>query len=131
MTGEPSALLALARDDLAAARRDLDANPPRHAVSRAYYATFHAVSAVLVIVDAPAKSHKGTHSQFHREFVRTGRLPASDGQVLAALFQLRQDADYDVGQGVSMEQAERAVRDAAALVDDLAAWMAADGNNAP
>ena len=125
MTGEPSALLALAHDDLVTARRDLDAEAPRHAVSRAYYAAFHAVSAALVVVDAPAKSHKGTHSQFYREFVRAGRLPASDGQVLAALFQLRQDADYDVGQIVSAEQAEQAVRDAAALVDRVAAWVEA------
>ena len=123
MTGQPQALLALAREDLTTARRDLDAHAPRHAASRAYYAVFHAISAALSKEGVRTKSHAGVRAQFSRVLVLNGPFEAADAKTLNGLSRLRHDADYEVGRGVSDEAAREAVRDAEALVDRLALWL--------
>lgn len=126
MTGQPEAILALARDDLTTARRDLGAGYPRPAASRAYYAVFHAVSAALSKAGVPTKSHAGMRSQFSRVLVLDGPFETADAKALARLSRLRHDADYEVGRDVSVEAAREAVADAAALVERLAAWVASE-----
>lgn len=122
MTDHAAALLALARDDLEVARRDLDGFP-RHAASRAYYAVFHAVSAALSDSGHPAKSHAGARSMFGEVLVKSGPFDSTDVRTLARLTRLRNDADYHVGRNVSAQAATEAVQDAAQLVDRLAAWL--------
>ena len=124
MTGQPEAILALARDDLTTAHRDLDAGFARQAASRAYYAVFHAVSAALSKAGVQTKSHAGVRSQFSRVFVLDGPFETADAKTLARLARLRHDADYEVGRDVSIGAAREAVAAAASLVDRLATWLA-------
>ena len=131
MTDEPFDLLALARANLGAARRDLGADDPRFAVSRAYYAAFHAASAALLSEGVDPRSHKGTHTQFARVFLRDGRLPRTLGPTFVALSRLRQDADYHVGSEIDMEVARGAVSDAESFVDRIAVWLASRADDAP
>ncbi|MDT7855151.1 HEPN domain-containing protein [Rubrivirga sp. S365] len=125
MTDEINGLLALAREDLETARRDLAAGAFRHAVSRAYYGAFHAASAALLHRGHRPKSHGGVHRMLSDLFVREGPLGREQGRAYTRLMQLRYDADYEVGRIIPQEDAERSVRDAAALVDDLAVWVEA------
>lgn len=123
MTDEPSGLFDLARADLAAAHRDLDAGAPRHAASHAYYAAFHAASAALLVIGLSPKSHVGLRALFSKRFIKDGPLPPSRGRDFSRLARLRHDADYEVGRTVRHDDAERAIRDAAVIVDDLASWV--------
>jgi uncharacterized protein (UPF0332 family) len=61
----------------------------RNALSRAYYALFHAVTAMLISkLVVPSKSHGRLHDQVQR------RLGREFGRFLRDLYELRQSADY-------------------------------------
>ena len=60
-------LLDKARRRLDAAVRDLDAGDAEGAVSRAYYAAFHAASAALASEGLSAKTHAGAHNLFFKQ----------------------------------------------------------------
>jgi uncharacterized protein (UPF0332 family) len=43
--------------------------------SRAYYAAFHAIQALLKSIDQTYSKHSGVIAAFHREFIMTGIFP--------------------------------------------------------
>ena len=124
MTPQTRALLDLSASDLAAARRDLAASDPRVAVSRAYYAAFHAACAALNSRGLEAKTHAGTHALFGEHFVRTGLLDRVHGRSLNQLLQLREGADYEVGRTITMEDGLDSVDRAVAFVEAVEALLA-------
>lgn len=105
-------MLEKAREKLASARVSLDAGYFDDAVSRAYYAVFHAVSAALGAKGLAYSSHGQTIGAFNREFVQTNLLEPAACRRLQALFARRQTADYDVSSSISRPQAEQSLSDA-------------------
>ena len=51
-------------EDLRTARHDLDGGFVRAAISRAYYAAFHAARAALLTLSESPKSHGGVRNRF-------------------------------------------------------------------
>ena len=90
MTGgqreQAAAELEAASDALRAASTLLDAGLVRDAVSRLYYAIFHAARAALLARDRHAKTHSGQVTVFEATFERE--------PLLGQLLRLRIDADY-------------------------------------
>jgi uncharacterized protein (UPF0332 family) len=111
-------MLAKAGQKLAAAERDLAGEFCGDASSRAYYAAFHAISAVLATKGLSFSSHGQTIGAFNREFVKTGVFPSTMTGQLQALFENRQTADYDWAGVVDNQTAEE---DVAAAREILAA----------
>lgn len=115
MTGSPpevlQAMLAKAEEKLATAQRELTAGSPGEAASRAYYAVFHAISAVLATRGLSFSSHSQTIGAFNREFVKTGTFESDTTMALQQLFEDRQIADYD---WVNQVDAETGAADVAA-----------------
>ena len=66
----------------------------RSAVSRAYYAMFYAVLALLATKSYTTSKHSGVISAFDRDFVKTGCFDKSLSKWLHDAFDLRQRADY-------------------------------------
>lgn len=89
------AMLKKAQQKLAAARKDMEFGFFGDASSRAYYAAFHAVSAVLAYHGLAFSSHAQTLATFNREFIKTAIFPANTFRKLQRLFEDRQLADYD------------------------------------
>lgn len=88
-------MLSKAADKLAAAERDLAAGACAEAVSRAYYAVFHAMCAALATRGLSFSSHAQTIGAFNREFVRTGVFAPHVTRIVQQLFDDRHTADYD------------------------------------
>jgi len=84
--------------------------------SRAYYAVFHAISAVLAEQGLSFSSHAQTLGAFNREFVKTGIFPPHSYRILQRLFEDRQLGDYDWSRDLDKETAENDVRDAESLI---------------
>lgn len=63
-------------------------------VNRLYYACFYAVSALLMSRGESTSRHGHLRSLFHKEFVKTERLPIESGKHFDLLFQSRQKGDY-------------------------------------
>lgn len=123
MTPDARAFLDLSAGDLAAVARDLAAEAPLHAVSRAYYAVFHAAVAALDSVGLAAKSHAGVHALFGEHFVQSERVGRELGRTLNRLMRLRQGADYHIGQVITMDEARDAETRAAAFVAAVEALL--------
>lgn len=66
----------------------------RSAMSRAYYALFHHVKALLYTQGFEPKSHEGLEHLFGLHFVRSGRVDPSSAKLLARLQKYREQSDY-------------------------------------
>jgi uncharacterized protein (UPF0332 family) len=95
------------------------------AVSRAYYAAFHAANALLLSEGILARTHAGTHDLLFQNHVPPGVVDRAVSKDLAALQRYREQADYssavrfDATSGA--EEVSRAERVVAALTSVLSA----------
>jgi len=103
--------LRKADEKLKRAEEDVADGYPDDAVSRAYYAVFHAITAVLATRGLSFSSHSQTIGAFNREFVHTGLFPKGVTQTVRQMFEHRQAGDYEWAQSV----------DAKTAADDVAA----------
>jgi uncharacterized protein (UPF0332 family) len=116
------ALLADARNEIAAVRTLSAGGFARQAHSRAYYAAFYAAEAALLVLGETRSKHAGVIAAFGRFVVKDGGLDPDIGRLLRRLFQARNVADDDwPGEredpiGDPAAQAER-------FVDAVQAWI--------
>lgn len=125
MRPELVALLALADEKLRAARLLVEGGAWGDASSRAYYAAFHAVSAVLLSRDETYSRHAQVLGAFNRTFVHTGLFPREFTTLLTQLFENRQSGDYDVFPGVTEAEARQDVADAQRIVEAIRHFLRA------
>ncbi len=109
-------MLTKAVQKLTRAEQDLADGYPEEAVSRAYYAAFHAVTALLATRGLSFSSHAQAIGAFNREFVNTGLMPKIASGQLRRLFEDRQTADYDWLHTIDEQTAREAVAAARTLV---------------
>lgn len=64
------------------------------AVNRLYYASFYAVTGLLVNTEITTKSHSGVKTQFFLNFIKTGIVDQELGKLYGDLFDWRQKGDY-------------------------------------
>jgi uncharacterized protein (UPF0332 family) len=65
-----------------------------NAISRMYYACYHATQALLLTKNIITKTHNGQINQLHNEFVSTGNFDKTQAAFLSLLLNLRIDSDY-------------------------------------
>ena len=87
--------LERARESLEEAKLLFDRGHINTYVNRLYYACFYAVSALLLTKGLSSAKHSGIRSFFHQNFVKTGRLDKSLGQIYDKLYDNRQKSHYD------------------------------------
>lgn len=118
--------LARAHETLRAARILLDAKLPNDAVSRAYYAAFHAMRAAVISRGIDPKTHAGTLTLFNREITRAGLLPPFN-KLLTGLSSAREAADYEAGVSFTLEEAMSMTSDAASFVNEVESLLTREG----
>jgi uncharacterized protein (UPF0332 family) len=67
---------------------------PDSAASRAYYAAFHAASALFAMTGRTFTKHSALEAAVHRDLVRAGQWGAALGQDYTFLRELRLTGDY-------------------------------------
>jgi uncharacterized protein (UPF0332 family) len=85
---------------------------PYGAVSRAYYAVFHAAQALLFSVGIEVRTHKAMVSLIGEHFVRPGRLSSTMGRLVSRMQRDREDADYATGAVFTDQEANQMIGDA-------------------
>lgn len=88
------------------------------AVSRAYYAVFHATQALLLTEGERAETHKGIVTLFGLLFVKTGKFSKHIGKYLANLKDDRESGDYEVFSYIDKETAETAISESKEFLKD-------------
>jgi uncharacterized protein (UPF0332 family) len=116
-----------ARQMLAAGRDTLRLGHLDTAVSRAYYACFHAAEAALRLEGQEPRSHEGVKNLFGLLLVRPGKLDKELAAILADLKDEREEGDYALFSTVSEEDATLAVDRAERFVAELARYLSAAG----
>jgi uncharacterized protein (UPF0332 family) len=86
------------------------------AVSRAYYAMYHAARAALATVNVFPKTHEGVVSEFGRKFVLAGIFPKGLGKNLADAKAARETYEYSVTATVGKAEVETILSNAQKFV---------------
>jgi uncharacterized protein len=115
--------LEKARDKVRVARDLAGRREWDDAVSRAYYAAFHAAQAALLTEGQRAETHRGIVTLFGLLLVKTGKLNRKWGKLLANLKDDREAGDYEAISWIDEETARRAVREAAEFVEAVERYI--------
>ena len=110
-----------------AAQALLDAGLHADSVSRAYYAAYHLLRALLLSRGLEPRSHSGAIHLFNTEFVRGGFLPSSHNRLLGGLQRARELADYDSAVAFSAEDARQSLADARAFAREILELLGREG----
>lgn len=96
------------------------------AASRAYYAMFYAVEALMLDRDLSFSKHSAVIAAFGKKFVKTGLFDNRFHQSLLNAFDLRNEGDYGVSHTVSEEKANQTIAEAGELLAEIKLQLAAD-----
>ncbi len=84
--------------------------------SRAYYAIFYAIRAVLALERKDFKKHKDVIAYFNKNYVNTEIFPKKLGHKIAQSQRIREDSDYDEKYAVSSEKTQEQIETAEELI---------------
>jgi len=87
--------LETAESDLRVAKSLIQAKEYRTANNRAYYAIFHAISAVHALDEKAYKKHKDAIGNFNRDYVKTEIFSRDIGRKISRAEEIRHASDYD------------------------------------
>ncbi len=89
------------------------------AISRMYYACFHAASALLINAGIEARTHTGVRQMLSKDFVQTGILSRDMSKFYTNLYSKRQSSDYDDFCDYTSEDIEELYPQAVAFIDAI------------
>lgn len=113
------ASLGRANEALRAAKTLLNSGELKDAISRAYYAMFHAARAALHQKGITAKTHKGTQQMFDIHIVKKNLLSREYGEMFRETFNLRQKCDYEVYTEPNRSETEEAITNAKEFIKKI------------
>ena len=111
-----------AKSDLKSADILLKEGEYRGANNRAYYAIYHAISAVHALDGKSYKRHKDTLANFNKDYVKTEILPRDFGRKIAQAEEIRHASDYDDFYIATKEKAEEQIMTAKELIEQIESY---------
>ena len=105
-----------AKSDLKSAKILIDAEEYRAANNRAYYAIFHAISAIHALDGKAYKRHKDALGSFNREYVKTEVFPREIGRKISRSEEIRHASDYDDFYIATREKSQEQIETAEELI---------------
>lgn len=117
------AQLSKAEDKLNVARELLEKDYLDDAISRAYYAMFHAASATLLAEGIEIKSHSGLKTMFGLRLIKTGKIDKRYAKILDKLKDERENGDYDIITSFDREDAEKDVKEAELFLIEMKRYL--------
>jgi uncharacterized protein (UPF0332 family) len=109
------------------AQRDLEAGDYDFASSRAYFAVFYAVEALLLTQDITCSTHSGAIAEFGKHFVATEVMPKDFGRRIARLFRERQTGDYEFGVSISETDGREGLGHARTILEATEDYLVSNG----
>jgi uncharacterized protein (UPF0332 family) len=93
------------------------------AVSRAYYAVFHAAQALLLTEGERAETHKGVVTLFGLLFVKTGKFSKKLGKYFANLKDDRESGDYEIFSYIDEDTVKIALKEAKEFLNETNSYL--------
>ena len=116
--------IEIAKSDLLSANILLKEGEYRGANNRAYYAVYHAISAVHALDGKSYKRHKDTLANFNKDYVKTEIFPKIFGRRIARAEEIRHASDYDDFYIATKEKAEEQILTAKELIGQIEDYCA-------
>jgi uncharacterized protein (UPF0332 family) len=117
------AFIEKSKDKLKTAKELLADGNYDDSVSRAYYAAFHAASAVLLTEGLSAETHRGLLNLFGLHFIKTGKFDKKMGRYLSNLKDDRETGDYEAFSTIDKPVATKALNEAVAFVNGCEQYL--------
>ncbi len=108
-----------AKSDLKSADILLKEGEYRGSNNRAYYAIYHAISAVHALDGKSYKRHKDTLANFNKDYVKTEIFSKNFGRKIAQAEEIRHASDYDDFFIATEEKAEEQILTAKELIEQI------------
>jgi uncharacterized protein (UPF0332 family) len=125
-TDEIRSLMHRAHRSLRAARNLFGDGDHDFAVSRAYFAMFHAATAALLARDIKRSKHSGVIAAFGQYLVKNGPFRTTDQKTLQAAFRDRTEGDY-AGSFPSADEVEHRIAEATGFVAAVVEFLRREG----
>lgn len=116
-------MIKKSEEKLVTAKIDFDNDRFDDAVSRAYYAIFHIISAVLLSKGLHFSSHAQVIGAFNKEFIKSGIFPSSFTRMIQNIFEERQVGDYDFENEISSDDAKKTLIKAKTIVESCKNYL--------
>ncbi|GEM_PF-187513 len=120
MTPEITGLLDKAKQSAEAAQYLLADNYVDFAASRAYYAMFYALEALLLTKSLSFSKHSAVISAFGKEYIKSGIFDPCFHRAVIDAFDLRNAGDYGTIHAVSEALASQTIQNARELIQTIA-----------
>jgi uncharacterized protein (UPF0332 family) len=112
---------------VSSAKQQLEAGDCDFASSRAYYAVFYVLEAVLLTKGLSFSKHSGVISAFNHHFVKTGIFPKEFSGWLTRLFRERQMADYEFDLSINAEEAQKDIESSQVILKAIQTYLTQQG----
>ncbi|MEI7752680.1 MAG: HEPN domain-containing protein [Candidatus Omnitrophota bacterium] len=119
-------LLNKSERSIDAAKLLLSDSYPDFAVSRAYYAMFYALQALMLDRNLAYSKHSAIIGAFGKEFVKTGIFDNRFHRFVLNAFDLRNAGDYGSSQTIDENKAARTIADAVEFLAAIKRHLAGD-----
>lgn len=117
-------------EDLHTARSMFEKGHLRFANNRAYYAIFHAITAVFALDGHSYKRHKDAIGNFNRFYIHTEKFPKGFASRISEAEIVRQRSDYDDFYIASKEKTQSQIDTATELIELIKEYVNAKLANA-
>lgn len=117
-------------EDLTCANTSFQAGAYRFANNRAYYAIFHAITAIYALDGRSYKRHKDAIGNFNRFYIHTGVFPKEFSSRITEAEIIRNDSDYDDFFIASKEKTQIQIDTATELIKLIKEYIDIKLNNA-
>ena len=128
MTESVLELLNKSERSIDAAKLLLNDGYPDFAASRAYYAMFYALQALMLDRNLSYLKHSGVIGAFGKAFVKTGIFDSRFHRFVLSAFDLRNAGDYGSSQAISEKMAARTIAEAVELLGEIKRYLTGGGN---
>jgi uncharacterized protein (UPF0332 family) len=120
-------MIQKAHRSLAAATRLIQEGDYDFASSRAYYAAFYSMEAILLSKNLVFSKHGAVIGAFNEHFVKAGFFPKEFSKFISRPFRQRQIGDYEFEISVAKGEAMEDVAHAQTIVQSVASYLITKG----
>jgi len=98
-------------------------------VNRAYYASFHALIALLVTVDDHPQPEEDEEAltKFERDFVTAGKISKKTAETIRELYELQKAIDFERLEPVCLDEAQESVEKSERVYNAISRYLFAQG----
>ncbi|MGA1839591.1 MAG: HEPN domain-containing protein [bacterium] len=120
-------MIEKANRSVASAKRQIDEGDYDFASSRAYYAAFYAMEAILLTRQLVFSKHSAVISAFNQYFIKTSIFSKEFSKLLTRLFRERQIGDYEFDLSIGKEEAKEDLKIAEKITSAITSYLIREG----